>query len=66
MSARLNYVTREDDWPLGVWRTARKPHRCHACGHTVQPGDRYFDTAEIIEPPFLTLRYCRTCALVAL
>lgn len=51
----------------GVWRTARKRHVCqylHRERITIQPGERYFDSAEpddIHGFPYTT-KLCAACA----
>lgn len=43
------------------WRTARK---AHICGHrpdpvhAIEPGERYLDTGELIDPPWRTWKVC--------
>jgi hypothetical protein len=57
------------------WRRARVAQRCgnqrfdneRCCpagsdGNAIEPGDRYFDTAELIDPPWRTLHLCAACS----
>jgi hypothetical protein len=45
------------------WRKAlRREHRCGRCSGIIRIGDRYFDSAELVEPPYLTAKFCQDCA----
>lgn len=59
-------------WRSGKWRTARKPHACNGLGHSypstcqsggkILAGEEYFDTMELVDPPWGTLKMCKICA----
>ena len=53
-----------DDGPSalsGVWRTARKPHRCYACRETIHPGHRYRYTSGIWDGTPHSFKHCARC-----
>ena|SRR5690554_7679466 len=41
--------------------TARKAHRCHACFHTIQPGEQYERTKGIWDGEAETWKQCLIC-----
>lgn len=49
-----------------LFRKARVEHTCgtmvSGCGNTIKAGDKYFDTQELIDPPYGFLKYCMACA----
>jgi hypothetical protein len=46
-------------------RTARKEHRCHECGHAIQPGERYQIESGIWDGAPASFKWCADCATVA-
>jgi hypothetical protein len=55
----------DDCEPVAVqdedWRTARKSHRCSACGETVAPGHRYHRTAILFDGRWEATVRCARC-----
>jgi len=56
----------------GKWRKARREHKCNGLGYTarwkctgtgiIRVGERYFDTGDIVDPPYGTHKMCMICA----
>lgn len=44
-----------------TWRTARKTHRCCACGETVRPGDRYHYLSGVWDGSPGSYKHCARC-----
>jgi hypothetical protein len=43
------------------WRKARKPHRCCACGETIQPGHTYHYLSGIWDGSAEDYKHCARC-----
>lgn len=46
------------------WATARKEHRCKACGETVRPGYRYHTTFYVFDGDAHRVKRCERCQLI--
>jgi hypothetical protein len=46
------------------WLTARKPHRCHACRMTIEPGHRYHNTFSVYDGNADTTKRCARCQAI--
>ena len=60
-------TSRTVQWCANQRLSADQPGRCPAgpAVPAIEPGDRYFDTAELAEPPHRTLHLCQACAVRA-
>lgn len=46
------------------WLTARKSHRCHACGELIIAGHRYHLTKNLSDGEGYTIRRCARCQMI--
>ncbi len=47
-----------------TWRTARKSHKCEACGETIKPGEKYRYMVGIFDGDFFTRAWDFECGAV--